>query len=506
MANRLTMATIDTIWILHRAGHSRREIARLTGVHRETVGKYVAQAAVENRPPAPSGSRDLGSGAGPPGAKSACCEFHAQIVAKLEAGLSAQRIHQDLVAEHGARMSYWSVRRYVAKLSGTTPLPFRRLETPPGEEAQVDFGTGAWVVTREGKRRRPWIFRMVLSHSRKAYSEAVWRQTTDNFITCLENAFHHFGGTVQRLVIDNLKAAVPQADWYDPDIHPKLRAFAAHYGTAILPTRPYTPRHKGKVESSVKYVKNNGLKGRTFTSLVDQNAYLDDWERSVADTRIHGTTKQQVSKLFERERPNLGPLPIERFPCYREAQRAVHRDGHVEVDGAFYSAPPEYVGRRVWARWDARLVRLYNERFEPLAVHAKAEPGRFRTSAQHIPREKVSAVERGTDALLRQASSIGPETRQWAEAMTAARGVEGVRVLVGLKALAGKHPAAELERVCQIALSHGAYRLRTLRELLKRQAAPQQAFEFLVAHPIIRPLSDYSLASLAEFRRERTYP
>ncbi len=307
-------------------------------------------------------------------------------------------------------------------------------------------------------------------------------------------------------MIDNLKAAVPQADWYDPDIHPKLRAFAAHYSTAILPTRPYTPRHKGKVESSVKYVKNNGLKGRTFASLAEQNAFLEEWERSVADTRIHGTTKQQVGKLFERECPSLRLLPIERFPSYREAQRAVHRDGHVEVAGAFYSAPPEYVGRRVWARWDARLVRLYNERFEPLAVHAKAEPGRFRTSAGHIPREKISAVERGTDALLRQAAAIGPETRGWAEAMTAARGVEGVRVLVGLKALAGKHPAVELERACQIALSHGAYRLRALRELLKRQTREQRSFEFLAEHPIIRPLSDYSLASLAEFRRERTNP
>jgi hypothetical protein len=99
-------------------------------------------------------------------------------------------------------------------------------------------------------------------------------------------------------------------------------------------------------------------------------------------------------------------------------------------------------------RWDSRLVRLFNDRWEQLAVHAKAEPGRFRTDAHHIPKEKVSAVERGTDALLRQVAAIGPQTRQWAEAMTQARGVEGGRVLVGLKALAAttrrrwKRPAA----------------------------------------------------------------
>src|SRR5690606_40499771 len=125
--------------------------------------------------------------------------------------------------------------------------------TAPGEEAQVDFGTAAPVIDQAGKKRRPWMFRIVLSHSRKGYSEAVWHQSTDNFMAALENAFNHFGGVPKRLVIDNLKAAVKQADWYDPEIHPKLQSFAAHYGTAFVPTKPYTPEHKGKVESGVKY-------------------------------------------------------------------------------------------------------------------------------------------------------------------------------------------------------------------------------------------------------------
>jgi transposase len=504
MANHLTMATIDTILTLHQSGHSNRQIALLTGVHRETVGKYVAAGGAQNRPGhRPQVGPHTGLGASSPGPRSACGVHHELIVAKLEAGLSAQRIYQDLVGEAGFTASYWSVRRYVARLTSRTPTPFRRMETAAGEEAQVDFGSGAWVVDSAGKRRRPWFFRIVLSHSRKAYSEAVWRQTTDNFIACLENAFHYFGGAPRRLVIDNLKAAVPQADWYDPEIHPKLRAFAAHYGAAILPTKPYTPRHKGKVESSVKYVKNNGLKGRSFPSLAEQNAFLDQWERTVADTRIHGTTKRQVQAQFALEQPSLTPLPADRFANYREAQRVVHRDGHIEVDGAYYSAPPEYVTSHVWVRWDSHLVRIYNLRFEQIALHARSEPGRFRTAGEHIPREKVSAVERGTDALLRQVAAIGPHTRSWAEAMTTARGVEGVRVLVGLKALAGRHDSSVLEEACATALSHGAYRLRTIRELLKRQGRPQQAFEFLQEHPIIRPLSDYSLASLQQFRHER---
>jgi transposase len=115
------------------------------------------------------------------------------------------------------------------------------------------------------------VFRIVLSHSRKGYSEAVWRQTTDEFIRCLENAFHHFGGLPKAIVLDNLKAGVAQPDWYDPEPNPKLRSFADHYGLAILPTRPRTPRHKGKIESGIGYVKGNALKGLVFASLEEEN-------------------------------------------------------------------------------------------------------------------------------------------------------------------------------------------------------------------------------------------
>jgi transposase len=516
MANRLTMAEIDKILTLHTTAHSNREIADLLAINRQTVGKYVARYKAQNQPNAPPGSQAMDGlapsasarligASSPSGPPSDCEHYREQIVAKLEQGLSAKRISQDLTDERGEQApGYYSVRRFVARLRRTTPLPFRRMETLPGEEAQVDFGTGAAVLMADGKRRRPWIFRIVLSYSRKAYSEAVWRQSSEAFIQCLENAFRHFGGVPKRLVTDNLKAVVAQADWYDPEVHPKLQSFAAHYGTVFLPTKPYMPRHKGKVESSVKYVKSNALKGRVFGSLAQENQFLLDWETNVADQRIHGTTKQQVLKLFtEAERRDLLPLPPARFPFFHEARRAVHRDGHLEVDKAFYSAPPEYVGHRLWVRWDGRMVRIYNERFAQVAAHAKAEPGRFRTAAEHIPKEKFSAVERGTDALLRRIARIGPHTRQWAEAATQARGVEAVRALVGLKHLAGKHESEALEEACRVALTHGAYHLRAVRQLIKRQAAEQRQFDFLAVHPIIRPLSDYSLDCLLQFRKER---
>ena len=227
----------------------------------------------------------------------------------------------------------------------------------------------------------------------------------------------------RRLVLDNLKAAVTKADWFDPELNPKVRSFGEHYGTVFLPTRPYTPRHKGKVERGVDYVQENALRGRTFASLEEQNRFLRDWEQTVADTRVHGTTRRQVGKHFaEVERAALLPLPLEPFPSFREARRTVHRDGHVEVEHAYYSVPPEYLGRRVWVRWDARLVRIFNDRMEQIAVHVRQEPGRFSTQPAHIAAEKISGVERGAAWQLARVRRLGPHSARWAEARGRRRG------------------------------------------------------------------------------------
>ena len=514
MANQLKMAQVHSILTLHERGWSYRRIARALGVHRETVRRYVlleqagklvgsqpGVGAGQNRPNPPTGSGDQnpGSGdqnrpnvpAGSSGPVSRCEPYRSIILDGLDRGLSAQRIWQDLVGEYGFEAGYDSVKRYVRKLNASQPLPFRRMECEPGQEAQVDFGTGAPVIDGHGRRRRTHVIRVVLSHSRKGYSESVYRQTTEQFIRCLENAFMHFGGVPRTVVIDNLKAAVSKADWFDPELNPKIQSFCAHYGTVILPTRPRTPRHKGKVERGVDYVQANALKGRVFTSLAEQNRHLQDWERQVADTRIHGTTRRQVSKAFEAERPALGPLPASRFPSFREGRRKVNRDGHIEVDKAYYSVPPEYLGRRVWVRWDSRLVRVFNHRFEQITVHARHEPGRFSTQGRHIDPRKCSPIERGASHLLSRAGRIGPASARWAEQVIAQRGVQGVRVVMGLLSLAERHPCDRVEQACEIALTHGAYRLGTLRRLIQRQGDRQEQFRFIDEHPIIRSLSDY---------------
>jgi transposase len=118
------------------------------------------------------------------------------IVAKAEAGLSAQRICQDLVAENGFTDSYQSVKRFVRKLRAAQPERIWRMECQAGEEVQLDFGLGAPIGDGQGKSRRSWVLRMILSYSRKGYSEAVTRQDTETFLRCVENGLRTFAKRV----------------------------------------------------------------------------------------------------------------------------------------------------------------------------------------------------------------------------------------------------------------------------------------------------------------------
>ncbi len=425
------------------------------------------------------------------GRPSFCATHHKRIESKLEAGLSAQRIYQDLVSEVGFSGSYQSVKRFVRQIRQEEPERVWRVETAPGEEAQVDFGLGAPVVDSE-RRRRPWVLRVILSYSRKAYSQAVFNQTTENFIRCLENAFRAFGGVPKILNLDNLRAAVLRADWHDPELNPKLLAFCRHYGCALLPCRPRVPEHKGKTERGIAYLKDNGLRGRTFSSLQEENAFLLNWERTVADQRIHGTTRQQVGARFAQEQPSLLPLPPDLFPCFQEGQRTVHRDSYVELDKAYYTVPPEYIGQKVWVRWDSREVRIFNQRWEQIKLNAHLQPGQF---------DKVLGLGGGNGPLERQVSywlnrarELGAPCGQWSQGVLDQKGPLGLRSIMGLISLADHHSFKTLNDACASALSRGAWRLRDVRALLEqRQREVQTHLPFAQSHPLIRNLAEYGL-------------
>lgn len=509
MSNVLKVSLQETIQSLTERKWSQRRIARELAIDRETVGRYVrlgskpaisttGSAGNDRVAPAisrtglPEGCRAKPaiSTAGKAGRRSVCEPMAEVIGAKVELGLSAQRIYQDLVGEHGFAESYQSVKRFVRKLRESDPKRIWRMECEPGEEAQIDFGLGAPID--DGSRRggrRSWVLRVVLSWSRKAYSEAVLRQDSETFLRALENAFRSFGGVPFTLNVDNLKAAVLKADWYDPEINPKLAEFCRHYGTHVLPCRPYTPQHKGKVERGVAYVRGNALKGRRFRSLAEENIHLLEWERTVADQRLHGTTRQQVGASFEEEKPHLRALPDSLFPCFQEAQRSVHRDSYVEVAKAYYEAPPEYIGRQLWVRWDARTVRLFNERMEQVRIHARIEPGRFSRS---LGAGGLSAPVRHSCRYWEsRAALLGDHCGSWAQTAFEERGPEALRSVMGLCNLIRTHSGSALDTACASAMRSGTRRLKDIRRLLGENAT-QSELGFAQEHPLIRDLTIYS--------------
>ena len=514
MSNILEVPQQQAIQALIAKGWSVRHIARTLGLNRRTVKRYADAAAPKCTTEVTIGSAAPGEAkcttqvtTGPAApdepkcttevttsSRSLCSGSLDVIAPMLELGLSAQRIYQDLVAGHGFDGSYPSVRRYVAKLKATEPARVWRIECQPGEEMQVDFGLGAPLVEAGGKTRRTWLFRAVLSYSRKGYSEVVLRQDTETFLRVLENAVRYFGGVPRLLNFDNLKAAVIKADWYDPAMNPKLADFCRHYGMTPMPCRSYTPQHKGKVERGVGYAKNNALKGKQFASLGEENAHLMHWEEQVADKRVHGTTRQQVAAMFEEERKSLGALPASVYASYQEGRRRVQRDSFVEVAKAYYEAPPELIGRQVWVRWDGRMVRLFNDSMVQVGCHARLEPGKF--SRCLGVRGMHGTIKESADYWRSRAAALGEAAGRWAQRALDQRGAEAIRSIMGLCQLAEKRRATDVNAACAKAMDAAAAlpTFRAIKNLLEAggQAPGQIQMELREVDPIIRPLSAYA--------------
>lgn len=493
MANFLSEDKKQVILALLRLKYSQREIQRRTGIKRSTISKYGKIAGVlreDSSKPAtqvPPGSTNNNS-------RSLAVPYQEKIEQALATGLSAQRIYQDL-KEAGFPGKYWSIKRFVKKLKKQKPEVCARIEVPAGKEAQVDLGKGAPTLDPvSGKYKKPFVFRIVLSFSRHSYEEAIWRQDVESFIRAHENAFRFFGGVPEIVVLDNLKAGVLQACFYDPTINPLYQSFAKHYGFEVLPCRVRKPEHKGKIEAGVDYVQENALKGRKFETLGEQNQFLREWNRKIASLRIHGTVKEQVIKRFkEGEQSKLKPLPEESFKMFKIGQRRVHTDGHLEVEGAYYSVPCEYLGEEVTIHCDTKMIRVYNQKGEEIAVHTRQLKGHFRTLENHLPEHKRWNQLRLEHRLKEQATKMGKEVAAWAEKVFEERGVLALRVMQGAISLTRKYSTEQINYACGEALRHQSFRYHTLKLFCEKQPPVTEEIKLKQEDEIIRPLQEYAL-------------
>ena len=510
MSNVLSQEKKQQVIALGRLGWTLRKIEQTTGVRRETASRYLQEAEVAIRPPgrwgraapAPSSRAPDSKPANesqvttdffgvfepkPPGRSPTAsgCEAHREAIELgLARGRNAMAIYQDLVDGCGFAGSYQSVKRFVRTLRGT-PTPEARavIQTAPGEEAQVDYGSGPMVRDpATGKYRRTRLFVLTLGYSRKSVRLLVWRSSAQVWAELHEKAFRRLGGVTRTVVLDNLREGVLTPDVYDPAVNPLFRDVLAHYGVVALPCRVRDPDRKGKVESAVGHAQKTPLKGLRFESLAEGQAYLDHWEERWADTRIHGTTKRQVAAMFGEERPALLPLPVEPFRYYRYGERTVHLDGCVEVEAAYYSAPPGWVSRRVRVQWDAAVVRLLDPRTgQLLREHLRAPRGVHRIPPQD------QRTPPGTQQLLGRAEKTGPQIGALCQQMHRRNHVTSLRRIQGVLSLTKKYGLAAVEQACGVALEVGFPDYRLVRRYLERTPP----ITLRQVDPLIRQLTLY---------------
>jgi len=487
-----------------RAGESERRIASDMGISRPTVRKYhklaKAQGYLETDAALPDDAtlqNVLGPGPQPPRHISSV-EPYAEIVQTLrKQEVEMVALWQRLRDTYGYSGSYSAVRRYVAHLEPERQESYTRVQTAAGEELQVDFGGVGQLFDPDGGRpRSAYVFVATLSYSRHQYAELVFDQRVPTWIGLHRRALEYFGGVPQRVVPDNLKAAVIQVLVHDAVLGEAYRQLAQHYGFLISPTRPHTPRHKGKVENGVHYVQRNFMAGQEFADIQCANQHLQDWIREVAGVRNHGTTHQAPLRLFQEvEQAALQALPVEPFSLCEIRTAKVHPDCHVVVAGSYYSAPYAYVGQKLDVYVRDRVVELYHGQ-SLVATHLRCgAAGQWQTRLEHYPEHKAAYLQRTPDHCRKQAARLGAATSTVVGTLLADRPADRLRSVQALLKLEETVGAQRLEAACARAVYYGDHRYRRIKEILNAALDREPLPDTLVAQPtphtFARPATDF---------------
>jgi transposase len=480
---RLGTMDVQTLLGRVRANESDRGIAHAMKISRATVKKYRTWLETEgfgSGTPMPTLNvlherlRAVFGDGNPPQNESSIISYRDEIQSWLDQGLRPRTIYQKLNKRPGFTASESAVYRLCRKLKAQIPPEvFVRIETPPGEVAQVDFGEVKPVldpITRVP--RRTWVFTMVLAWSRHQYVEFVFDQTLTTWLLCHQHAFEFFDGVPKRVVIDNLKAAVIRAytQNHDAEVTRAYAECAEHYGFLIDPCLPAHPRHKGKVErGGVQYIQQSLVPSlEPDSTLPEANTQARTWALNQAGLRIHGTTRQvPLTRFTQTERGALLPLPRTAYDPGIWKRVKLHRDGHVVFEQAFYSAPYRLVGQTLWLRAGLREIRLFSSDFQLVATHSRAhQPGERVTHLDHLPPDKVQGATLTRDLCRAEAQDIGRATTQVITELLESRPVDKTKTALRVLKLGDTYTPARLEAACARGLAFGDPSYVTLKRIL----------------------------------------
>ncbi len=516
MARRLSVMDIRELVRQLRIMESDREVQRFSGLHRKTIGRYRSwakeQGLLSGELPDASSFTELVDQTlvkpAPPSQNISSVEpYRQEVEGWYSAGVEVKAIWHRL-QERGYSGSVHSVYRFTNQLKKTAPPEtFVRVERAAGEEAQVDFGlAGEMLDELSGEVVKSYAFVMVLSYSRYMYIEFVSHQDLPTFLHCVQQALEFFGGVPRKMVTDNLRAAIMRHAWDGSDVEASksFRELAEHYGFLIAPTRPYTPQHKGKVESGVHYVQRNFMGGRSLTSFSLANRQVRQWCEEQAGLRIHGTTKKQPRTEFEQvEKAQLLPLPQTPYELSQWKRAKVGRDCYVNFGQSYYSVPHRLVGQSVWLCAGLRWVKIYTAEHKLVTTHSRAKTrGERLTQTDHLPPTKLAGLTQNREQVLLEAKGIGLETLAVVQELLADPLVDRTPAAAKVVKLAHKAGigSGRLEAACKRARTFGEAKYLTIKRILA-QDLEQLSETQPAATPIAAQVGRYTRSSAEILQR-----
>jgi transposase len=385
--------------------------------------------------------------------------------------------------------------------------PVMRFTHKAGEKMFVDFSGDSphYQDPATGERVDVELFVSVLGASSYIFSCAAPDQTGESFVKCNIKAFEFYGGCTECLILDNLKAGVTHACYYDPEINKTFAAMAEHYRIAVIPTRVAKPRDKAKVENAVLQAQRRivaALRNRLFFNITELNEAVMEEVKNLNARPMTGINKSRLDLFLEIEKPLLKPLPAERFVIAAWKKAKVHIDYHIDVAKTYYSVPYTLIGEYVDIRYTGTVVEIYHKS-KRVASHMQVDkPGVFVTQDLHMPHEHRQYLEWTPARIKSWGEKVGPCTRDFMEKLMEHRAhpEHGFRSCLGIIRLSRTYSSPRVEKACKRALDIGAYNYRSVKSILKmglEEAGPEgsEIKKIFPLHPNIRGNNYYHEAS-----------
>lgn len=385
---------------LKNEGRSKREIARILDIDRGTVSRYY-----DDEGPIDEDIAEIPSW-----------------VTKLDWPAINQQINEGVIKkilfeenrETAGLPSYQAFCQYLRnhEIGATEPEVTIRQQRVPGLSMEVDYSgdSVSIICPSTGEVRETELFVSALSYSGYFYAEFVWSQKIEDFIKGHTNSLIYFGCSPSYVVPDNCKTAVTKASKVDPIINQSYQDFCRHYGIAVDPADPYSPRHKPNVEKAIGYLQSSFLqkyRHHTFTSLAELNNALREWLMEANSKIIQGRGKSR-KELFELEKSSMRELPEKSYELFYFKQAKVHPDCHIQHNKNYYSVPFRYVGKVIEVKYNSNAIHLYNN-CELIATHTTYQGTyHWSTNMAHYPEGKLVEINYFLGQARSMAQEIGP--------------------------------------------------------------------------------------------------